>query len=233
LIFFVVPERDEPRESEDMATQLRGLLDIFRHSQFWRLAAATVVFQAGHMAVQGLWSGPWLTDVAQLSRDEVALRLMLIGASIVCGFLFWGHAASWLGQRGIALTTVLKFGLSAFLMVQFPIVMGIREFAWMTWMGFGFFGAAGSLAFAYMSQSYPLAVTGRANTALNLLVFSSAFAIQWLIGAMVNLWPAPGGGYLAEGYQAAFGAFWCVQAVSLAWLLLGTRASQEPRERAV
>ncbi len=226
LIFFVAPEREGVGEAETLGMQWRGLLDIFAHAMFWRLAAATVVFQASHMAVQGLWAGPWLKDVAQLSRTQIALQLMLLGASIVAGFLFWGHAASWLARRGVALTTVLKAGLSTFLAVQVPIALGIAELSWLTWIGFGFFGTAGSLAFSVVSQSYPLTLTGRANTALNLLVFSCAFATQWLIGAVVNHWPVAENSYHADGYRAAFGLLWIAEALSLAWLYYGTRSSR-------
>jgi predicted MFS family arabinose efflux permease len=225
LIYFVAPERKGARDPENTAEQVRGLLSIFADGRFWRLAASTVVFQATHMSVQGLWAGPWLKDVAQLSRPEIAIRLMLLGGSIVAGFLFWGHAAAWLSKRGVTLITVLKAGLSAFLISQIPLALGLTSASWLTWICFGFFGTSGSLAFSAVSQTYPLTMTGRANTALNLLVFSSAFATQWLLGLVINHWPVAEGSYDPAGYRAAFGMLWLVQAASLAWLFLGTRRS--------
>ena len=91
----------------------------------------------------------------------------------------------------------------------------------MIWIGWGFFGTSGSLAFAILSQQFPVRLTGRATTALNLLVFLTAFASQWLFGVIVNRWPAPGGGYLPEGYAVGFGAFLALQLGGFVWMLSG------------
>ena len=67
-------------------------------------------------------------------------------------------------------------------------------------------------------------LTGRATTALNLLVFLTAFASQWAFGAIVNRWPLPDGGYQAHGYSVAFGVFLALQLCAFAWMLGGRRS---------
>ena len=62
-------------------------------------------------------------------------------------------------------------------------------------------------------------MTGRATTALNLLVFLTAFASQWLFGVIVNRWPLAGGGYQPEGYAVAFGAFLALQFAGFMWMV--------------
>jgi hypothetical protein len=64
-------------------------------------------------------------------------------------------------------------------------------------------------------------LSGRATTALNLLVFTTAFASQWGFGAIVNQWPAETGGYRAEGYALAFGVFFILQLCGFVWLVIG------------
>jgi predicted MFS family arabinose efflux permease len=218
-VFFVVPERATAGRHESLSQQLSGVAQVFASPVFWRLAAASTLFQSFNMAVQTLWAGPWLADVAGFGRPAIALHLLALGAATMCGFLFWGTAAAWLARRGVATLTVFVAGAAIFLLVQLLLVFGATTASLAIWIAWGFFGTSGSLAFAINSQSFPMALTGRANTALNLLVFLSAFGIQWGFGAIVNLWPADGGGYRPGGYQVAFAVFFALQCAGFAWML--------------
>jgi hypothetical protein len=61
-------------------------------------------------------------------------------------------------------------------------------------------------------------LSGRVSTALNLLVFSTAFFGQWLIGTIIEWWPVgPDGGYAPEGYRAAFALMATLQLLALLW----------------
>ena len=46
-------------------------------------------------------------------------------------------------------------------------------------------------------------MTGRVNTASNVLMFGCSFAFQWGIGAVLRLYPVTDGRYAPEGYAAA------------------------------
>lgn len=218
-IFALVPERDAGACAETLAQQISGVAGVFGSAIFWKIAAASTLFQALNMAVQGLWAAPWLADVARLGRADVAMNLLALGAATMCGFLFWGAAAARLARRGISPMTVFVFATGVFLCVQSLLVIGVSAGPMLLWAAFGFFGTSGSLAFTVLSRSFPAALTGRANTALNLLVFLAAFGVQWLFGAIVNLWPDPTGGYLAEGYRAAFACFFALELPAFVWLL--------------
>jgi predicted MFS family arabinose efflux permease len=88
-IFWLVPERVSAGGDESLREQLQGVARVFGSTAFWRLAAASPLFQATNMALQGLWAGPWLADVAGLNRDEVAVCLLALAAATTAGFLFW------------------------------------------------------------------------------------------------------------------------------------------------
>jgi hypothetical protein len=91
------------------------------------------------------------------------------------------------------------------------------------WVAFGLFGTSSSLTFTILSQAFPVTMTGRANTALNLLVFLSAFAFQWIFGAVVGLWPGQAGHYHPDGYRAAFLLLLAVQVAAYLWIAAGAR----------
>jgi len=230
LLFLVVPERHAERRPESWGEQLHGVASVFRSSVFRRLAPGSALFQGSNMALQGLWAGPWLMDVAGLGRAAVAGHLLVLAAATMTGFLGWGIAASTLARRGVSTLALFKAGTGLFLVVQLLFALGVTKGAWALWAAFGLFGTASSLAFSILSRAFPVTMTGRANTALNLLVFLSAFGCQWLFGAIVGLWPGEGGHYHPDGYRAAFGLMLGLQLLAFGWLAIATRTLKPAAE---
>jgi sugar phosphate permease len=101
IILMVVPERKGGHGREPFRAQLEGIGKVFTSSLFWRAAPLTVSAQATFLAIQGLWAGPWLRDVAGMSRAEVADHLLLIAVAMVAGFLSIGWAAQKAGRLGL------------------------------------------------------------------------------------------------------------------------------------
>ena len=218
IIFFIVPERPNPGRDEPFADQMRDMGTILTSLHFWRIAPWTTLSQATFLAVQGLWAGPWLRDVVGYERSAVAGTLLLVAVAMVFGFIILGTLAERLSRSGISTLAVGTMGMGLFMVVMVVIVSGCTSGTKLMWMLFGFFGTSGVLPYAALSQSFPLKLSGRVNTTLNLLVFLAAFAAQWGIGAIIGQWPTnPSGGYAPGGYQAAFGTLVCIQLVTILW----------------
>ena len=111
LIARVVPEPATVCAAEPLRLQLRGLAQVFRARVFWDVATASISVQATSMAIQGLWAGPWLRDVAGLSRDAVAVHLLVMAVATMTGFLLWGNLTTWLGRRGVPPLRLLAAGV--------------------------------------------------------------------------------------------------------------------------
>jgi predicted MFS family arabinose efflux permease len=218
LIFFVVPEREGGAVREPLRAQLAGLGRVFADRGLWPIALVATTAQAANMAVQGLWAGPWLRDVAGLGRDAVAMHLMWMACAGTAGFLFWGHVAARVARRGISTHAVYAAGIGLFLLLQVPLAAGWGGLPLPLWVAFGFLGTAGSLAYSLLPQRFPLALAGRANTALNALVFFSAFLVQWGLGAVIDLWPATASGYDPAGYRAGFALLLGLEAAAWVWM---------------
>jgi predicted MFS family arabinose efflux permease len=229
VIFFVVPERDETNKPEPLALQLDGLRRVFLERRFWQIALAASTLQSTNMAVQGLWAGPWLRDVAGLTRDAVAFHLLVMAIATTIGFLFWGNFATRLHRRGVPLSTVYIVGTGVFLVFQLLVTIGIARGALLLWAGYGFFATAGSVSYAILPNRFPTALAGRVNTALNAMVFTWAFIVQWGIGAVIGLWPATAGGYDPHGYRAGFALFLAIQVGAWAWMVVEARRSGQER----
>jgi predicted MFS family arabinose efflux permease len=223
LIVRIVPEHATLPRAEPLGAQLRGLAEVFRGRAFWDIALASITVQATSMAIQGLWAGPWLRDVAGLSRDAAAVHLLVMALATMAGFLLWGNLAVWLARCGVSNLSVLAAGMGGFLVVQLLLAVGWTGAPALLWIAFGVFGTAGSVAYAILSHRFPASQAGRVITALNALVFSSAFLLQWGMGVIIERWPTPGGHYHPDGFRAAFGAFLFVQVLGYAWMLQAWR----------
>ncbi len=222
VIYFTVPRRDEGAPDGGHASfreQIRGIGEIFTSPAFWWVAPLAVASQTAFLAIQSLWSGPWLRDVGGLPRDQVATHLLLIATAMVAGFISMGVIADRLGRIGIKPMSLGIVGMCLFMLAQAAIAFHLSDNILLLWMAFGFFGTTGILPYAALSQKFPVHLAGRVNTGLNMLVFVAAFGAQWGTGAIIGLWDkVPGGGYNPDGYQAAFGLMLCVQVASLVWL---------------
>jgi predicted MFS family arabinose efflux permease len=213
LVFFVVPEKRLPGEGATLRKQLAGFGAIFASLPFWRIALALVVCHASYLALQGLWLGPWLYDVAGESRTAVANYLLLTAAAYTVGSVFFGAV----GNR--APMEIFKVGLVVSLLLFALLAAGVRSGLWLILAAYGFFTISAALAYALLTPLFPPEMTGRVNTASNMLMFGFSFAFQWGIGAVLRLYPVTDGRYAPEGYAAALWILVALQVATLAWLL--------------
>ena len=218
VVFAVVPEKKIEQNGDSINVQLKGIVQVFSSLTFWRIAPVTVMSQTAFLAIQGLWSGPWLRDVAGLEREMIAQILFMIAAAMIAGFIFMGAVAERLSRLGIKPIAVAVAGMAAFMITQVLLILEVTTWTSTVWVLFGIFGTTGIIPYAVLSQSFPLHLSGRVNTGVNLLVFICAFAAQWGIGAIINLWPAPAtGGYATPGYRTGFAMMLCLQVLGLLW----------------
>jgi len=222
-VFFIVPEKKIEQNGDSIKEQLQGIIHVFSSLTFWRIAPLTVMSQASFLAIQGLWSGPWLRDVAGFEREMIAQILFMIAAAMVTGFILMGAVAERLSRLGIKPIVIAVSGMSAFMITQGLLILELTAWAPTLWVLFGVFGTTGIIPYAVLSQSFPIHLSGRVNTGVNLLVFICAFAAQWGIGAIISLWPGTAaGGYAPPGYQAGFAMMLCLQVSALLWFFIAS-----------
>ena len=219
LVFLIVPERAEGSPRAGLAAFARGFAAIYRDAVFWRVAGVSMTVHATFLALQGLWAAPWLHDVAGFDRSAVAVILLAMAAATTVGFAAVGAVSDRLAQQGIAPLTLFKWGAAINVVLVLSFALGITAIAVPQWMLFAFVAPTATLSYAILTARYDRGFAGRVNTALNMLVFACAFAAQWGIGAIVDLWPAAAGRYPFVAYGAGFGTCLALQALALARLL--------------
>lgn len=95
----------------------------------------------------------------------------------------------------------------------------------MLWILYGAFSSFGTLAYALTSAGFPVALSGRANTTYNLMVFVGAFGLQWGLGVMIDGLRALGLDALAA-HRDAFAVLLVLQAGAYLWMLAGVRRNR-------
>jgi len=207
MIFLVVPEHSSHKKVSatsisSMTSEVKLLFSLW---SFWRLALYSLVAHAAYMSIQGLWMGPWLTDVAKLDPANVAYILLLGTVAMFAGSLIFGWITDRLIKFSIAPILVCGTGICIFVFFQLLMIVDIGINPVIVAVGFSFFGTSTTMNYAIVAQSVDSRLTGRVSTSFNLIVFLLAFVLQWGFGEVINLWKGIDGVYPTIAYQYAIG----------------------------
>ena len=221
-LFFFVPDKQEASSAGGFREQMAGVRSIFGSAHFWRYGPMGLIFTGGFMAVQGLWASRWMSVLEGIDGAGIAARLTLISGAMLAGFLFMGFFATGLQRRGIRLDR-LYFWAMVVALACFAVISLQPTFAgnWL-WPILGACFSLSNISYSLVATAFPPALSGRANTALNLLVFAGAFGLQWGIGVLVDALQAAGW-TVDTAYRAAFFTLLGGQVLALGWLLVSGR----------
>ena len=196
--------------------------EIWRSAYFWRMTPIGFFTYGGMVAIQTLWAGPWMTQVAGWTAGEAAQGLFLINLAMLVTFWLWGLITPGLARRGIPVEHLIAWGVPLSFLVMGALV----------WMGpdVGDGAAVGvallcvtstfvALAQPAVGMAFPSHLAGRALSAYNLVVFAGIFVVQWGIGLLVDAGLGIGLTKPAA-YQAALACFGVCSVLSWLYFLL-------------
>lgn len=230
FILTAAPRRGEVEQASSVKEALAGLGRVYASLEFWRIAPYVMMTGGAHIALQTLWAAPWLSDVAGLDRPGVAGVLTGMAVAFLVGILGAGAGSDFARRFGKGPLFVMHLALGVFLVVELLIVMNLVEWAWPLWLIFALTGQLGVLAYAHLADHFGAALAGRSNTALNLLLFGMAAAMQFGVGAALEFWPETAtGGRPPEAYQAVFCAILVLQLLAGLWCLAAGRIQARRR----
>lgn len=193
-----------------------GYREVFRHPAFVRMAPLGFVVYGGMIAMQSLWIGPWLTQVAGRSAVGAAQGLFIVNLAMLAAFFTWGLVMphlirrGWAGERLIAWAWWPSVLCLAFIVWRGP---DAGPLAWALWC---VLTSVVSLSQPAIGQAFPAALAGRALSSFNLLIFAGVFALQWTIGLALDALQARGASALSA-YRWAFGGFALACLLSFVW----------------
>ena len=195
---------------------------VWRNRYFQRIAPLGFFTYGGMVAMQTLWAGPWMQQVAGYSVLESATGLFWINVSMLCAFWAWGMASHRLQRRGLDAHRLMAAGLPASLVVMGLLVtMGEHAGAGM-WALYCVSCTFVALSLPALAQAFPAAQAGRALSAYNLVVFLGVFVVQWGIGLGVDALVARGATPVAA-FRWAMGFYGACNVGAYLWFRLRWR----------
>ena len=221
-LFLSVPERDDRAKPEPMAAQWRGVRAVFASAHFWRFVPLGLTLTGGFMAIQSLWSISWLMQVNGYTRAIAADHMAGMSLAMLIAYLLIGLLATGLARRGIRPLILLAAGLGLSLLTLALIATETVAQTWLLWVAYGTFSSFGTLAYSQVARGFPVALSGRANTAFNLMVFVGAFGVQWGVGLLIDMLQTQGQ-TVAMAHRCAFLVLLGSQLAAYAWFLIAGR----------
>jgi predicted MFS family arabinose efflux permease len=193
-----------------------GYGQVWRHPYFQRMAPLGFFVYGGMVAMQTLWAGPWMQQVAGYSALEAATGLFWINVGMLCTFWTWGMVNPWLQRRGLGADRLILAGLPLSLLILLAIILAGPGAGGAAWALFCVSCTFVSLSQPAVGMAFPQALAGRALSAFNLVIFAGVFVVQWGIGLAVDAFAAAGLSTTAS-FQAAMALFLACNTGSYLW----------------
>ena len=164
---------------------------ILRNTTFWRIAILSFWMNGVLLAMQGLWAGPYFSDVYGFDKIAAGNLLLLIAIGAMIGF----GSSGWLADRyGLGLVASIGAALQilgAFVYAFQPPVAALPVLNLL----FGFGGGISVVLLPQVRRLFPSTLVGRAVSTCNLFAFAGIFATQWAMGVIINLAPQDAAGH--------------------------------------
>ena len=225
-ILWRVPDMPKPVQAVGLGEQFAGVRRVFVHPRFWWIAPLASFAMGSFMAIQGLWAVPWLMDVDGDSRAVAANHLLAMNAVIMLGYMALGFFGTRLARRGVHARHLFGAGFALSTCALAMIVLRVPG-SYLWWSLYGLGAAVNVLAFTVLGQGFGRELAGRANTSLNLLMFTGSFVTQWGIGLIVDVAQAAFALDSAGGLRTAFAIILVGNVLTYGWFALGWRRHGE------
>src|SRR5438552_2909279 len=143
-------------------------------------------------------------EVERYNRTEAASHLLAMGLTTLAGYALVALGSTWLARIGIAPRHLVAGGYGLQLLMLALIVTRALPYTYVVWALYGLTATVNILGYLLLNEGFSKELAGRASTALNLVMFSTTFAVQWGIGAMADAVRRAFSWDLVRGLQGAF-----------------------------
>ncbi len=209
------PRRESLRES------VAGIWEVIRTPSIGRIFAVQLTSYPSYVLVIGLWGGPYLTHIYGFDLKGRGEILFVAALAQIAGSFFWGPSDRLFGRYKVpvllaCIASCTSLTLFASLGVMSTPVL-IAVFALL-----GFSTGNVSVVLAHGRSLVPPHLLGRTITLLNIGTMGGGFMVQFISGALINLFASEGGAYPLEAYRLVFGLQAACTLIA-AWAYFGSR----------
>lgn len=227
VAFWVLrPVRDDFYRTADTAGGVQtvsfgeGLKLLLRNLTFWQCSGVAFVMYGTFVALQGLWSGPYLLDIRGFSAIETGNILFFLSVGRIVGSTLSGvlsdrvfKTRKWVIAPTTALYTLTFLGLNGIILISSTWANGVLFFL------IACFGSVSILLYAQLKEILPTNLVGLTSTSLNFFVMIGGAVITQLLGRIVEYYPQKNGVYSPGAYYTAFWFCLIMSVISLIFYL--------------
>ena len=185
LLFVFIPswEIKSPIESKNIS---EGLLDVWKDKFFISLIPLAFFSYGGVQAIQTLWAGPWMLNVAGYSPLESATGLFWINITMLFAFLIWGYLLPKFSEYGLDSIKIIKYGLPLNYLILFLIILLGQKAGAAMFTLYILSSIVLTLTHPAIALSFPQHLAGKSLTSFNVFIHSGTFFVQWGIGLIID-----------------------------------------------
>lgn len=183
---------------------LASLRELLRKRDYWIISLGTFVRYGVYAAIQTLYAGPFLMQVAGLPAVVAGNLILLMNVGFICGGPIFGtisdrrlRSRKWVVAPGLAgMALVIVF------LARVPSEAGVPVLAGLFFL-LGLANSSGGIMYSHIKERMPLEKAGAAMTGINFFTMvGPAVFLQGLGMFMQAFFPAASLG--AAAYDAAF-----------------------------
>ncbi len=196
---------------------LEGMVIVLRQRHFWPLAI-WFFFTSGTMfGFGGLWGGPYMMDVYNLSKAETANILMMIPVGMIIGSPLFSMLSDRVvrGRRPVLIASASMLSVIWIPLAFFTARLNGTMLGFICFLLGVFSGSIVIIAFTATKELFPKDITGTSTGAVNFFAFFGGAVFQPLMGMMLDKIGRTGGVYPPSAYRWAF--FGCFIAIIIAF----------------
>jgi MFS family permease len=208
LVWLIVSDdppgrRTEPRH-ETLRESVAGIWEVIRTPSMGRIFLVQLTSYPSFVLLVGLWGGPYLTHIYGYDLKGRGEILFVAALAQVLGSFFWGPSDRIFGRFKPPILAGTAMSFTALVMFAalgvMPTPLLLLAFAML-----GFSTGMTSVVMSHGRSLVPTHLLGRCITLLNIGTMGGGFVVQFVSGAVIDLFPSQGGTYPLEAYRLVFG----------------------------
>lgn len=219
VLVTIAPKHISVGSAESLGATLGGLKRIYTDAFFWRVVPWITISMGISQGIGTLYVFSWLMDVGGFSSGTAATILSINASVAVVNFLAMGPASEALVKRGGSPLAVPIVGLTLSMIAMAVLALQWTAVAVPVWLIWTIAIGTNVLMFSAVARAFPVELTGRVYTAINLMGFAVTALSQWGVGRILDFYP----GNVQAGYQVAFSVLLGLQCLGAAWYFIATR----------
>jgi len=227
VIVWIVPASPRMPIAASAEATSASYTQVWRSRYFQKMSPLAFFNYGGLIAVQTLWAGPWMLQVAGYTPLASATGLFYLNACMLGTFWGWGMVTPWLIDRGWGPERLIVWGMPLSMLALAVNIAGGSATGWIGWALFCVTSSVMGLAQPAIGMAFKPTLAGRALSAYNLIIFAGVFVVQWGIGLLIDVFKVAGLSNVAS-FHASLGVFLCCCLASYVWFIRAKADNSPP-----